>query len=221
MVALSGARIYFKVGNGLLPFEDRFAASLQGINKDIRVVDSSAGVEYISEAHDEGPAGEYGKDPHVWLSVRNAQVMVKNIASALSDADPGNASSYAVNRDAYMARLETLDRSINTTLSGSGQRKIIVAHDAWGYFARDYNLTQVPVEAEGKDPGAEGIAELVSLARMEGISVVFVEPQFSSRGAEVIAREINGTVISIDPLAPDYYDNMLRVSRAFAHSRGT
>jgi zinc transport system substrate-binding protein len=220
MVTLSKARIYFTVGKGLLPFEDRFASALQEVNRNIRVIDSSSGVEYIEEGGDHGLAEGSGKDPHVWLSVRNGGVMVKNIDRALADADPANAAYYAQNRDAYLARLDTLDRTMNTTLAGPGHRKFIVAHDAWGYFARDYNLTQVPVEAEGKEPSAREIEELISIARREGITVVFVEPQFSTRGAEVIAREINGTVVPIDPLAPDYYDNMVRVSQAFARSTG-
>jgi zinc transport system substrate-binding protein len=216
MVALSKARIYFKLGTGLLPFEDRFVSGLRDLNRDLVVVDTFEGGVLIEETGDHARDSAYTRDPHVWFSVRNGEIMVQNIEKALSREDPANASYYAQNHDTYLARLDTLDKTINTTLSCLPRRSFLAVHESWGYFARDYNLTPVIIESHGKEPTAREIAEIVDTARRDGIQLIFVEPQFSTRGAEVIAQEINGTVVTIDPLAPDYYENMVRVSQAFA-----
>jgi zinc transport system substrate-binding protein len=216
MVALSKSRIYFRLGTGLLPFEDRFVSGLCDLNRNMVVVDTFEGGVLIEESGDHPRDSAYTRDPHVWFSVRNAELMVRNIETALSREDPANASYYAKNRDAYLARLDTLDNTISGTLSRLPRRSFLAVHESWGYFARDYNLNPVIIESHGKEPTAREIAEIVDTAKKDGIRLVFVEPQFSSRGAEVIAEEINGTIVPIDPLAPDYYDNMVRVSEAFA-----
>ena len=90
-----------------------------------------------------------------------------------------------------------------------------MTHPSWGYFARDYGLTQVAIGEEGKEPTARELEQLVNLAKTENIRVIFAEPEFSVRGAEVLAAEINGTVVLVDPLAEDYLENMHLVASAF------
>lgn len=220
MVSLSESRIYFRLGEGLLPFEDRFLSGLQEANRNMTVVDTSTGIEFIQEEGDSDHPGGYGKDPHVWLSVRNAEIMVSHISDALSAADPDHAAEYSQNRDAYLNRLKVLDGEITRQLSGLEPREFLTVHDAWGYFARDYNLTQIAINANDKEPSAQAIQEIIARAREDGIKTIFIEPEFSPRSAEVIAQAIGGRVVRIDPLAPDYSDNMARIARAFAESQG-
>ena len=101
-----------------------------------------------------------------------------------------------------------LDRDIRDALSGVTDRTFMVYHPAFGYFARDYNLVMIPVEEEGKEPTAAGLAHLIGQAREQGIKVVFAEPQFNPQSAEVIAGAIGGRVVFIDALARDYVQNM-------------
>ncbi|HIE30920.1 MAG TPA: zinc ABC transporter substrate-binding protein, partial [Methanosarcinales archaeon] len=82
----------------------------------------------------------------------------------------------------------------------------------WGYFARDYGLEQIPIEVEGKEPSASDLMRLVEAAKADNITVVFAAPQFNPESARVIAEEIGGTVVSIDPLAEGYVANMRAVS---------
>ncbi len=89
-------------------------------------------------------------------------------------------------------------------------------HPAWGYFARAYGLEQLAVEFEGKEPGPRALAELVDILEREGIRTVFAQKQFSSNLVEVLAAEIDGTVVVLDPLAEDYLDNLLEAARAIA-----
>ncbi|MDD5313214.1 MAG: zinc ABC transporter substrate-binding protein, partial [Dehalococcoidia bacterium] len=91
----------------------------------------------------------------------------------------------------------------------------IVYHPAWSYFAHDYGLVQVGIEQEGKEPKAAYMARLISEAKEKNIKVIFVSPEFDTRNAETIAREIGGRVVIIDPLAGDYLINMRSIAAAF------
>jgi zinc transport system substrate-binding protein len=141
--------------------------------------------------------------------------MSENIRDAMIEADPAHEEEYRENCERYTVRLRDLDQSINDTFSRNNPGIILVTHPAWEYFARDYHLEMVAIEKDGKEPTAKDIESLITLARSRDIRVVFSEAQESSRQAETIAREINGTVRVIDPLAADYLANMERVAEAF------
>jgi zinc transport system substrate-binding protein len=91
----------------------------------------------------------------------------------------------------------------------------MVFHPAWGYFAHAYGLKQVPIEIEGKDPKPAQLKELIQHARENGIKVVFVQPQFSTKSAELVAREIGGQVAFANPLAEDWMANLRQVADKF------
>ena len=222
MVAVSEADVYVKVGSGI-EFEVSWMDRIIEQNKDMLVVDCAKGIDLIEMEHDHG-GEEYdheqeeegdvrtGKDPHIWLSPNNAMTMVENICSGLVQFDSENEPYYVQNRDNYLARLAQLDRDIEEDFSGIENRRFIVFHPAWGYFAQDYDLEQLAVEIEGKEPTAGDIAYLIEEALENEIKVVFASPQFDAKSAEVIAEEIDGVVLYIDPLAGDYVDNMYAVS---------
>jgi zinc transport system substrate-binding protein len=207
MAALSRTKLYAKVGSGV-EFELTWMDKLLAQNKDMLVVDCSQGIELQPmTAGDEGePAGS--PDPHVWMSPRNAQIMVKNIADGLIQIDPGNRDYYEQNRDTYLQKLEQLDQDIRDALAPVKNRIFMVYHPAFGYFAREYDLTMLTVENEGKEPTPAGMQHLIEQAKQYDIRVVFAEPQFNPQSAKVIAQAIGGKVIMIDPLAKDYIENL-------------
>jgi zinc transport system substrate-binding protein len=92
----------------------------------------------------------------------------------------------------------------------------MVYHPAWGYFAAEYGLTQLPVQVGGTDPSARELAALIDQAVEENIRVIFVQPTFSAANAQAIAREIGGEVLRLDPLARDWLTNLESVAEAFA-----
>ena len=169
------------------------------VNPDIKVVDTSQGVELIDD------------DPHIWLSPRNAGLQVKNILQALIQLDPEYQDYYKHNASRYLQKLDGLDRSIEISLQGIKVKKFIIFHPAFTYFARDYNLEQITVEVGGKSPKAKDIKRAIDEARKHNIKVIFTEPQFDPHSAEVIASEIEGEVVFIDPLAQNYLENMYTI----------
>ena len=212
--AVSQAVLYAKVGSGI-EFELTWMDNLRDANKDMVVVDCSHGIELIQA---DGHEGEHqqGHDPHIWLSPRNAVIMVETIYKGLVQVDPGYQEYYTRNKEAYIRELDDLDREISEALSTMRIRKIMVYHPAWAYFCRDYNLEQIPIEKEGKEPTPQGIAQLIDQAKTYGITIIFASPQFSTESAEVIAQEIGGKVILISSLEKEYIKNMRKVAQAFS-----
>ena len=130
--------------------------------------------------------------------------------------DPDRKEEYKQNLDSFLAEIDRTDREIRKNLAGVTNRKFIVFHPAWGYFSREYNLEQIPIEVEGTEPSAAELKELIEEAKEEKIQVIFVEPQFSTKSAQSIAQEINARVVPINPLAANWSENLLKVSETFA-----
>ena len=201
------ADLYIMNGGGLEFWMDKV---LQ-VNKKMLVVDSSQGVKLVNES-----GGE--TDPHIWISLRNAAIQVNNICSALIQVDPANKDYYGNNRDDYLQKLKTLDEELNRTFAAKSGRIFIVYHPAWTYFARDYNLDQVPILENEKEPGPKYLGSIIDLARRNNITVIFIEPQYNPKSAEVIAQEIKARVVALDPLGQNYLENMRYAGQEIAKS---
>jgi zinc transport system substrate-binding protein len=218
LVKVSEADAYMMVGSGV-EFELSWADKIIALNRDMAVVDCSNGIELLGggdhdhdgESHDHDEAS-YGKDPHIWNSLRDVEIMVENIYSALVEIDPQNAGHYAQNKEDYVSKLRELDLRIIEKFSESKTKTIMVYHDAWAYFAKDYGLQTVAIEAQGKEPTPQGIAALIDQARGQGIKVIFASPEFSVDSAQTIASEIGGDVVLISPLKQNYLTNMNAVA---------
>ena len=111
-----------------------------------------------------------------------------------------------------------MDKDIRDGLAKVKKRSFVTFHPAWGYFAEDYDLKQLAVEIGGKEPSAQDIINLIEEAKEHSIKVVFVSPQFNPESAKVIAREIGGSVVFIDPLAKDYLSNLYSVLNKMVQS---
>ncbi len=213
--AVADADVYVENGAGLESWMD----SILQVNPHMLVIDTSKGISLITGTGGEDTAGGTNiADVHIWLSPRDAMIQVRNICDGLIQIDPSNKEYYINNRDNYTKKLKDLDAYLNTTFAGEKEKKFIVLHPAWTYFARDYGLTQIAIEAEEKEPGPRYLAEVIDTAKANNIATVFVEPQYNPKSAEVIANEINGKVITIDDLAPNYIDNLRTVGEKIAQS---
>lgn len=210
MARASGADLYLTLGSGLFPVEDTLAERLRAMNSDLAVMTTSDGVDLLGSR--ERP------DPHVWLSLTNARVMAENTRDALITADPGYAEMYQQNADRYIARIDDLDRRISQEFFTRDPGMILVTHQAWDYFARDYRLSIIAIEQEGKEPTARDLEHLITLAKAGDVTVVFADAQEDPREAQTVAGAIGATVMVIDPLAPDYLANLERIAAAFAGS---
>ncbi len=233
MKALATAEAYFAIG---VDFERVWLKRIAGVNPAMKIIHTDAGIDKLAmtghhhddshqehdHAHRHAPPKSSlhserheteGLDPHIWLAPSLVKQQAVIIADALAGLFPEQASSFQHNLDAFIEQIDALDRDLRTTLAGRQGMQFLVFHPSWGYFAREYGLQQVAIEVDGKNPKPAQLAALIGHAREHGIHVVFAQPQFSSKGAELIAREIGGEVIMIDPLAEDWLSNMRVVAK--------
>lgn len=203
LTALSRADIYCTVGSGL-PFEQVYVPRLSAANPAMRLVNTSAGIELID------------RDPHIWTSPVNAVRMVRTMAEALAEADGEKAEDYRLNASAFEKKLVSLDAEIRSLTAGLPGRTFIVFHPSWGYFAREYGLVQVSIEEDGKEPSPGHLADVIELARREQIHVILANPQFSRQPVDAVARQVNATVVEVDPLSEDYTATLLFLARTLA-----
>lgn len=208
---VSNAKIFVMVGTPI-EFELNYMDKMRNMNPDMLIVNSSEGIVLIPNTAEH----ENNSDPHVWVSPKNAKIMVENIYQSLVKADPNNTEYYTKNRNTYLKELDELDNNITKSLAGKENSQIIVYHPAWAYFCRDYNLKQIPIEYGGKEPTSQEIVYVINLAKKNNIKVIFIEPQYSPKSAEVIASEINGKVLKVDDMAPDYIKNLNKVAETFS-----
>ncbi len=173
------------------------------------------GEHHEEDAHDNDHHEHTGLDPHIWLSPPLVKIQARTILAALQEADPVHRGVYEANFKEFTAQIDQLDAELKKTFAGKKSLQFMVFHPAWGYFAHSYGLKQVPIEIEGKDPKPAQLKELIEHARENGIKVVFVQPQFSTKSAELVAREIGGQVAFADPLAEDWMTNLREVAQKF------
>jgi zinc transport system substrate-binding protein len=166
-------------------------------------------------AHGEDHNGHAGLDPHIWLSPPLVKIQARNILAALQETDPTNRNAYEANFNEFAGRIDQLDADLKKIFADKEGARFMVFHPAWGYFAHTYGLKQTPIEIEGKNPKPAQLKTLIQHAREKGVKVIFVQPQFSTTSAEVVAREIGGQVAFADPLAEDWMDNLRDVADKF------
>ncbi len=214
MAALASARLYFAIG---VPFEQAWMKRIAAANSRMQIVRTQQGIEKMPMPTFLGKGRPQHKgipDPHIWLSPRLVKIQAEHIARALGEADPLHRQQYRENHRRFAAELDALDAELKQMFAGYRGMEFMVFHPSWGYFARDYGLRQVPVEVEGKTPKPARLKALIEHARRRGIRLILVQPQFSRKSAELIARAIGARVVTADPLAEDWERNLRRCAEA-------
>jgi zinc transport system substrate-binding protein len=231
MASLAKSKIYFALG---VPFEDAWLKKFAGANPGMRIVHTESGIQKLPmRAHDEHaehredaphqPGRSHAEehqhgvlDPHIWLSPPLVMIQARNIFNAFLEVDPAHRNLYEANYRQFIEEVVTLDVAfLNLFGEVAGNKEFMVFHPAWGYFAQAYGLEQTPIEVEGKEPKAADLKQLIEHARERKIKVIFVQPQYSSTSAKVIAEAIGGQVIPADPMAIDWAKNLREVAEKF------
>jgi len=234
MARASRARVFVYIGAGLEPWAAKLLRARE--NSGQVVVEAAQGLQLLRETRHHGheepgtkpaashhekevsPEHHQGGNPHIWLDPVLAQDICRKIAGALIQADPDHRARYEANLAEYLAALEALHQEIQQRARAWTLRDFVSFHPSFSYFARRYNLHEAGVieEAPGREPTPRQLQALVAAVRRAGIRVVFAEPQFNPRVAEVIAQEAGVKVLMLDPMggAPPYGSDYLQMMRA-------
>lgn len=214
MTRLSHARLYFAIG---VPFEEVWMSRIRNANPEMKIISLQEGIPLREIDRLGKGGGEKGrKDPHVWTSPPLVRLMAARIRDALAAEDPAHQADYEDNFKLFVADLVALDSHIRDRLSGLKGSAFMVYHPTWGYFTDTYGLRQIPIESGGKEPGARMLQKVIAVGRREGVKVIFVQEQFSTRTAKTVARSLGARVATVDPLAEDYLKNLRKVADIFA-----
>lgn len=234
MKSLSNSKIYFFTG---IEFEKAWLDKFKKSAPNTIFVDSSAGIQRIAmaehsheeeskatnhkdEKHDEheDEHDHEGLDPHVWLDPVLVKIQAKNIYEALVSIDELNKEFYTKNYEEFLKELDSLDVKIEEILKPYEHKAFMVFHPSWGYFAKRYDLEQISIEVQGKEPKPNELVELVKDAKKHNIKIIFVSPQFSQKSAKTIAQNIGGNVVAIDSLGENWEIDLLKAANEIANS---
>ena len=215
LVSLGDSKAYLRIG--YIGFEQVWMDRLIDNTPHIQIFDTSKDIDLIlGEAHDHGDhqhAG--GVEPHIWNSTNNALIIARNTYKALCQLDKENEAYYLNRYDSLCQRIMHTDSIIRKTLQQPGTaQSFMIYHPALSYFARDYGLQQISIEEGGKEPSPAHLKDLVDLCRQEDVRIIFIQPEFDRRNAEIIARETGTGIVPINPLSYNWEAEMLAVAQA-------
>ena len=215
---LSTADIFVINGAGMEGFLDKVISN----EKNLDIVDSSEGIHLLSsegEGHshdDEDPNHDHEDNPHVWVSISNNIKQVQNIADGLAKYDPVNADKYKANAKEYISKLESLKSKMQEGINSLPNRNIITFHEAFPYFAEEFDLNIVGVIAlePGTEPSPKELEETIELAKNNNVKALFTEPQYTAKAATTISKEAGIPIYTLDPIVtgdstPNSYDDYI------------
>ena len=197
MMELSKSALYLKVGS--IGFEQTWMKKLQDNAPDMKVIDTSVGIKPAKT-----PGGNI--DPHVWMSCSNARIIASNILKALCELEPKNKAFFEKN---YLSLLSIIDKRDSIIKEGFNKnpdlvRKFVIYHPILTYFARDYQLKQLAIEEEGREPSAAQLKSLIERARKEKIKFCLIQAEFANRNTTTFINESHTKPMNINPLQGDW-----------------
>jgi len=213
VLSAANASVWFIIGE---IFEQKLIPALKHQNPKIEIVDLRQGLALDDEPHVCVEGHIHRHDPHIWMSPKMMQKQAHTISKSLQALFPKMQIQLEENTKKLIQKLETLDRDIRSILENKKGSTVFVSHPAYGYFCKEYDLTQVSIEFEGKDPTAKQITKIVELAKKHKVHTIFAQIQYSTKASELIANEVGATVVMLDPYAQNYFENMRVLAQAFS-----
>lgn len=204
MAELEQSRCLFKIGR--LGYENTLAENASTNTDHLYVCNTSDSIDQTRF------------DPHTWTSPRNAIIICRNIARALSQLDPDKAPDYNRRLAQSERAIDSLHRQLLQLTAKLPSRSFIIVHPALSYFAADYNLRQIAIEDNGKEPTPASIKRLIEEACRDKVGVIFVQQEFSDNSARVIARETGARIVRINPLDYNWSQQLLHIAQSLKNA---
>ncbi len=174
----------------------------------VKYLSKQTAVYFIQDSLERNPKSNLDPhiNPHIWLSIQNAEKIAQFITKILSDVDPENRTNFEENLKSYQIKLSDLDNKIKTLFSDIPDKNFIQWHPAWDYFAEEYdlNITGTIEHGHGDEPSVKQFTEMIHRARKNHVWIIVIGLNLESKAAESLANEINGRLIRLDSIGdPD------------------
>jgi zinc transport system substrate-binding protein len=209
MADMNKSIVFFSIG---VPAEDNFLQSLSDEVETISLADA------VSEVYDDLELNG-GRDPHIWLSIKRVKIMIDKICQVMSEKDPENADFYELNAENYKIQLDETDEYVKNEIENMNNKKFIVFHPAFAYFADDYGLEMYAIEKDGNAATINDLSTMIDFAKANNITVVFNQEEIDSSWISSFTQEIeNGSFIQLTPLSADYIESIKYMADAISSS---
>lgn len=204
MMNLSHSVLYVKVGS--IGFERTWMKKLEQNAPHAIIVDSSDGISMMKT--------ENGiPDPHTWMSTANSLIIAENIYRALVKIDKKDSIYFKKNLENLIDSINHVDSEIRHLVRNAKTRSFLIYHPILTYYARDFGLTQIPLEEESREPSARQMHNIISRAKNERVKVFFVQKEFANRNINAVTESTGADTAEIDPLGYDWQNEMIKVAR--------
>ena len=213
MAKLSKSDIFITSSDSMEPWKDKIVKSLK-IEEKVFDMSKYVKLRTLQEENDEHHEDEKGHkhehdhdhehegiDPHYWVSLNNYILMTETITKLFIEKDSVNKDFYIQNSNNYLAKIKALKEKYDLSMATCTNKKILVNHDAFGYFADDYGVKQYSISGMSPEdkPSAKQISELINLVKNEKINTVFFEEFASPKVAQTIAKVTNAKIDALRP----------------------
>ena len=187
MKDLEGADLIAYNGAGMESFIDDLK---DNVKDDDKFLDLSDGLTLLDSSKEGSDMASI--NPHTWLSIKNAKVMVDNIYRKLASMDPTNEKYYKDNLDKALAKFDDLDKKFTDELAKvkDKEKYFVVSHAAFNYLADDYGLKQVAVTgiSPEEEPSAKDLKTIADFVKEKNIKTIFFEGKATPKVAETLAK---------------------------------
>lgn len=216
---LGSAEILLTTG---LEYEAKIVTTLRRAGTRVEIVDLTEGIELRElEAHWHDPTVPHSHDnepgdPHIWLGPAEVRVQAATIRDALVRARPALADEFAEGYERFVAEVDAIDAQLAELLADLRGTTILVYHPAFGYFTDHFGITQLAIEAGGREPSPRQLQVTIEKALAAGVETVFTQPEYDDVASRAVARAIGARTVAITDLDDDWPELMLRIGRAIA-----
>ncbi|MCN4144431.1 MAG: zinc ABC transporter substrate-binding protein [Thiohalomonas sp.] len=207
MSVYSKSDVYFTIG---MPFEQVWIRRVASLNDNISIVKTQPTENDLS-GHDNHlllPGQHHSFDPHTWLSPVLLIEQAKIIVAELSRMSVQNKNYFFNNYKELSDKVNVLHNDLLLLFKDNNKSNFVTFHPAFSYFARQYGLTQIAIEMDGKEPSAKQISQVINRIKDKKVKYILIEKQFNQVIPQTIARSVDAQLLIIDPLALDYLTNM-------------
>ncbi len=225
MVQIGQSEAYLQIG--YIGFELVWMQKIRENNPDLKIFDVSEGMKFVKETEEEEHEHETddghhhhhhagGIDPHIWSSIEGAKVIAWNTLNAFIELDKENTEYYWKNYNDLLAEIDKTEAVIKRLLDPLADRTFIIYHPALTYFADEFDLVQLCIEMDGKEPSPAQLKQLVTTAKEHHAAVVFIQQEFDQKNAELIAKETGCRLVKINPLDYHWNTELIQIAKALA-----
>ena len=205
MMRLSQCPIFIKVGN--IGFERTWNERLHQSAPNTMFIDSSEGISPIESS-------EHVDDPHTWMSCNNAIVIARHICNAFKQQKPADSTYFNQNLNRFIAKVNLTDQAIKGMLYKSNTKAFLIYHPTLTYFAHNYQLIQIPVEEEGREPSAAQLKQTIVFSKKNNAKIMFIQKEFANRNTQVVAEGAGVKQVDINPLSYQWHEEMMKIAKA-------